>query len=64
MAFPSRSSTFSKDGEESYPSLAFDADIEAPVRLIEIDSDGSSRRVDVTQQLIEKYIETDFGVRS
>jgi hypothetical protein len=64
MAFLSRSSTFSKAGEEPYPSLAFDANIEAPVRLIEIESDGSSSRVDVSEKLIERHIEKDFGVSS
>jgi hypothetical protein len=63
MAFISGSSVYLRTSEELYPSLAFDANIEAPVQLIEVESDGSSNRVEVTQVLIERYIENDFGVR-
>jgi hypothetical protein len=62
MDFPCSTTTYLGDSQESYPPLAFDGNIEAPVYLIEVGS-GSSRRVEVTQKLIEEYIEKDFGVR-
>jgi hypothetical protein len=61
MDFLCGTTSYLSDSEESYPPLAFDGNIEAPVYLIEVGS-GSSRRVDVTPKLIEEYIEKDFGV--
>jgi hypothetical protein len=45
-----------------YPSVAFNAEAEAPVKLIEVTSRGSSRRLLVTEDLVETYIEQDYGV--
>ncbi|KAI4714078.1 hypothetical protein J4E89_001528 [Alternaria sp. Ai002NY15] len=41
--------------------LAFVENKAAPVRLIEVTSDGHARRLDVTEDLIEGYIEKDFS---
>lgn len=45
-----------------YPSLAFNAEAEAPVKLIEVISGGSSRRLLVTEDLVKTYIEQDYKV--
>jgi len=42
--------------------LAFVENKAAPVKLIEVTSDGHARRLEVTDDLIEKYIEKDFSV--
>ncbi|KAH7396402.1 hypothetical protein BKA66DRAFT_455045 [Pyrenochaeta sp. MPI-SDFR-AT-0127] len=42
------------------PSLAFVPCGDAPVKLIEVTSDGTQSRLEVTQELVESYIERDF----
>lgn len=42
--------------------LAFVQRADTPVVLIEVTSEGAWRRVDVTKELIETYIEHDFEV--
>jgi hypothetical protein len=34
---------------------------DAPVKLIEVTSDGHARRLEVTEDLIKRYIEKDFS---
>jgi hypothetical protein len=51
-----------RHGQNMYPSVAFNAEAEAPVKLIEVTSRGSSRRLLVTEDLVETYIEQDYGV--
>jgi hypothetical protein len=41
--------------------LAFVENKDAPVKLIEVTSDGHARRLEVTEELIEGYIEKDFS---
>jgi len=41
--------------------LAFVENKAAPVKLIEVTSDGHARRLEVTDELIERYIEKDFS---
>jgi len=41
--------------------LAFVENKNAPVKLIEVTSDGHARRLEVTEDLIEGYIEKDFS---
>jgi hypothetical protein len=41
--------------------LAFVENKDAPVKLIEVTSDGHARRLEVTEDLIEGYIEMDFS---
>jgi hypothetical protein len=41
--------------------LAFVENQEAPVKLIEVTSDGHARRVEVTEGLVKGYIEKDFS---
>jgi len=44
--------------------LAFVENKDVPVKLIEVTSDGHARRLDVTEDLIEGYIEKDFSASS
>lgn len=44
--------------------LAFVESTKAPVKLIEVTSDGHARRLEVTEGLIEGYIEKDFSASS
>ncbi|CAG5159107.1 uncharacterized protein ALTATR162_LOCUS5416 [Alternaria atra] len=41
--------------------LTFVENKESPVKLIEVTSDGHARRLEVTEDLIEGYIERDFA---
>ena len=41
--------------------LAFVENKDAPVKLIEVTSDGHARRLEVTEDLIEQYIKKDFS---
>jgi hypothetical protein len=41
--------------------LTFVENKESPVKLIEVTSDGHARRLEVTEDLIEGYIERDFS---
>jgi hypothetical protein len=41
--------------------LAFIEDKQAPVILIEVTSDGHAKRLQVTDDLIDGYIENDFS---
>jgi hypothetical protein len=41
--------------------LAFVENNQARVALIEVTSDGTSRRLEVTEELTKTYIETDFS---
>jgi hypothetical protein len=41
--------------------LAFVENIDAPVKLIEVTSDGHARRVEVTESLVGGYVEYDFS---
>jgi hypothetical protein len=42
--------------------LAFVENTQAPVALIEVTSDGVSRRLEVTEELTKTYIKNDFSV--
>ena len=41
--------------------LAFVENKDVPVKLIEVTSDGHARRLEVSEELIERYIEKDFS---
>lgn len=56
------SSPYGRNALDAYPSLAFDAAGKAPVQLFEVTSDGTSSRLEVTNELVEAYIEKEYGV--
>lgn len=64
MSFLCGSFTALGDLPEVYPITAFDEKGETPVILIEVASNTNdgSRRLEVTEDLIETYIGTDYGV--
>lgn len=64
MSFLCGSFAMLGDRVQVYPVTAFDEKSEIPIILIEVTSDanGGSRRLVVTEDLIETYIEKDFGV--
>jgi hypothetical protein len=64
MSFLCGSFSVLGSGVQVYPVAAFNEQSEAGVILIEVPSDenGGSRRQVVTEDLIETYIEKDFGV--
>lgn len=51
-----------RDATDLYPSWAFDPAGKAAIQLIEVASDGGSRRVEVTEELVKTYIERDYDV--
>jgi hypothetical protein len=62
MVYQRGSSTFGMSVEDAYPSTAFDDAGLAPVHLIEVASDSSSSRAELTKELMLEYVEKDYGV--
>lgn len=62
MVYQRGSSTYGMTAEDAYPSAAFDQAGIAPIHLIETTSKGSSRRRELTEDLISTYVEKEYGV--
>jgi hypothetical protein len=62
MVYQRGSSTFGMSIEDAYPSTAFDDAGLAPIHLIEVASDGSANRAELTKELMSEYVERDYGV--
>ncbi|KAH8731933.1 hypothetical protein GQ44DRAFT_698214 [Phaeosphaeriaceae sp. PMI808] len=62
MSFLRSGSTHRNGAQYAYPPSTFERGVVAEsLKLIEVTGDGVSRRLEVTKELIEAYIEQDFG---